>query len=426
MSKQSKARKIVTEYLNTHGDVALSPAAITLIREKTKCSPVHARRMVYIVRREWRKEQIAYSEDEQPSPKPAKSPPIGPPPIVFSAATEGRIMSMDEYCEFYNLPREDVAKYKLVTHTAIPFYNTEFREKTLSPTVDVKEFEEIITQYIKPKKTPIVTKGEYEFQRLVFTDVHIGMDPSGPRTMFDHKWYIQEQDEAFRSMARDVIANGGKHLFIDDLGDYMDGWNATTTRGGHDLPQNMDNREAFKQGLKLKRFLADILAPHFESITFNNVCNDNHSSDYGFTVNEAFKQIMEIQHSHIKVSNHERFMSHYFIGDRAFVICHGKDEKEMKFGLKIQTTDKIVNKIEEYIRVNELQKKASSVEFSKGDSHQALLDMGSSDVFDYFNYPALSPSSNYVGVNFKKGRRGYFNFLFDSNTNKTSINPTFL
>jgi hypothetical protein len=61
MSKQSKARKIVNEYLNTHGDVALSPAAITLIREKTKCSPVHARRMVYIVRREWRKEQIASS-----------------------------------------------------------------------------------------------------------------------------------------------------------------------------------------------------------------------------------------------------------------------------------------------------------------------------------------------------------------------------
>ena len=108
------------------------------------------------------------------------------------------------------------------------------------------------------------------------------------------------------------------------------------------------------------------------------------------------------------------------------MLCHGKDEKEMKFGLRVQTTDKIVNKIEEYVRVNELHKKATHVEFSKGDSHQALLDMGSSDVFNYFNYPALSPSSNYVGVNFKKGRRGYFNFLFDSNTKKTSINPTFL
>jgi hypothetical protein len=426
MSKQKKTNEVVHEYLDRHGDVPMPSSIMRRLEKEHEITSNHARRKVYIARKLWRENQESSLKESQTSAIQDKATPIGPPPIVFSAATEGRIMSMDEYCTFYNLPREDVARYKLVTHTAIPFYNTEFREKTLSPTVDVSEFEQIITQYIKPEKITTSINGSYEFQRLVFTDVHIGMDPSGTRTMFDHKWHIQEQDEAFNSMARDVIANGGRHLFIDDLGDYMDGWNATTTRGGHDLPQNMDNRQAFKQGLKLKRFLADVLAPHFESITFHNVCNDNHSSDYGFTVNEAFKQITETQHSHIKVNNLERFMSHYFIGDRAFVLCHGKDEKEMKFGLRVQTTDKIVNKIEEYVRVNELHKKATHVEFSKGDSHQALLDMGSSDVFNYFNYPALSPSSNYVGVNFKKGRRGYFNFLFDSNTKKTSINPTFL
>ena len=34
-------------------------------------------------------------------------------------------------------------------------------------------------------------------------------------------------------------------LIIDDLGDFMDGWDGETTRKGHKLPQNMDNQKAF-------------------------------------------------------------------------------------------------------------------------------------------------------------------------------------
>ena len=97
----------------------------------------------------------------------------------------------------------------------------------------------------------------------------------------------------------------------------------------------------------------------------------------------------------------------------------------MKFGFKIHADDKIVNKIEAYIRDNGIYQKAHTVEFSKGDSHQALIDLCSSDVFDYCNYPAMSPSSRWVRANFKKGRRGFFNQLFTEDIKNKRFEPFF-
>ena len=35
----------------------------------------------------------------------------------------GLLMDIDEYCLVYQIPREDVKSYKLVTHTGTPYYN---------------------------------------------------------------------------------------------------------------------------------------------------------------------------------------------------------------------------------------------------------------------------------------------------------------
>ena len=42
---------------------------------------------------------------------------------VFSAAKDGKIMSIEEYCEHYGIKFEDVKSFKLITHTATPYYN---------------------------------------------------------------------------------------------------------------------------------------------------------------------------------------------------------------------------------------------------------------------------------------------------------------
>ena len=49
--------------------------------------------------------------------------------------------------------------------------------------------------------------------------------------------------------------------------------------------------------------------------------------------------------------------------------------------------------------------------------------MCGSDDFDYYNYPAASPSSQWVQNNFKKGRKGFVLETFKGLTN--TIKPIF-
>ena len=84
-----------------------------------------------------------------------------------------------------------------------------------------------------------------------------------------------------------------------------------------------------------------------------------------------------------------------------------------------------VEKISQYIRHNNELRGCKYIEFSKGDSHQCLFDMSTSDEFDYFNYPAFSPSSEWVQTNFKKGRSGFVMQNIDIHSDRKNIKPFF-
>ena len=283
--------------------------------------------------------------------------------------------------------------------------------------VENLDFKSIIDKYIKPLedyKPNVITytkPNKKDFDKLIITDVHIGMDTDvDNNTMYKGEWNKEE----LLKTAQIVIDNTIKEqesdvLYIDELGDLLDGFNAQTTRGGHSLPQNMTNEEAFDCALEFKLKILYGLIGNYKEIHFNNICNDNHSGAFGYFVNEAFKQIAEIQFKNITVTNHRKFINHYFVGNICFVITHGKDDKSLKFGFKPHLDLKGADKIDQYLKQNGVYKKSDLIIFCKGDSHQALFDLCTSDDFYYFNYPALSPSSNWIKNNFKLGRRGFVN-----------------
>jgi hypothetical protein len=113
------------------------------------------------------------------------------------------------------------------------------------------------------------------------------------------------------------------------------------------------------------------------------------------------------------------------MGDHCFIITHGKDDKNLKFGFKPMLDPRTSEKISQYIRHNNLLNECKYIEFSKGDSHQCLFDMCTSDEFDYFNFPAFSPSSQWVQTNFKKGRSGFVMQNVDMHSDRKNIKPFF-
>lgn len=325
----------------------------------------------------------------------------------------GKNMPLEEYCKHYNLPFEDVKSYKLVSHTGTPYYNILFRERSLIEDVDYRKVIEDVIKNVGVDKAEYTAKPasmpDSLFTRVVYTDTHIGMDPDPEGiSMYAEPW----NELKIRESIIDIVDGISQHhhgdtLIIDDLGDFLDGYDGYTTRGGHKLPQNMSNLDAFRYGLEMKLMMLDMVYDNFKVVIINNICNDNHSGDFGAMLNIAFKQIAEERYSNVKINNIFSFIGHYIIGRHAFVLSHGKDKKNLKFGFKPMLDTKQIEHIDNYLKANDIYQKASFIEFSKGDSHQFLLDYSTSQDFNYMNYPALSPSSEWVQTNFKKGRRGF-------------------
>lgn len=325
---------------------------------------------------------------------------------------EGEIISSIEKFQSESIPIPD--NFEVIKISTSETTGQQWVQYAAKQEAEVKEldFEKIVKKHIKaikPIKVKAIDKAK-DFDRLVITDVHIGMETDKyNNSMYAIKWNREEVLKDAKLIVQTTLKEKESNfLVIDDYGDLMDGFDGKTTRGGHELPQNMTNEEAFDCAIEFKLSLIEPLVNHYQRIEVNNICNDNHSGAFGYFVNKTIKEILEIKYSHVKVKNFRQFINHYFIGKICFVISHGKDDKSLKFGFRPQLKPESIEKIDQYCKNNQIYKHSNLVIFCKGDSHQALFDMCSSDDFYYFNYPALSPSSQWVQNNFKKGRRGFF------------------
>jgi hypothetical protein len=285
------------------------------------------------------------------------------------------------------------------------------------------DFTNIFKDLVKPIKLPkISSKLDLSiFDRLVYTDVHIGMEVNqNGYSLYDGVWNEAEVEKRLEIMVSQTLINKQSDtLIIHELGDFMDGYDAVTTRGGHSLPQNMDNQKAFDVGLSFKVRLIDALIPYYNTIECINICNDNHAGSFGYIVNSAFKAYIELKYENVKVVNQRKFIDHYIVENRCFILTHGKDDKNMKFGFKPHLDAVQIEKIKNYI--DEYKLHNYTIEFSKGDSHQLLLDFTSSSAFEYQNFGAFSPPSDWVKTNFKNTNSSFI--VFNYYENQKSINP---
>lgn len=336
-----------------------------------------------------------------------------------------KFYSIDEYCEKYNLPIEQVKSSKLVSHQQNHMvYNIAFNP-TLHEQTGIDE--DFIKNVVKENVTKVdlgsvEPQGDMQwFDRLVYTDVHIGMNPNGSRNiepLYKGNWTEKDIKERLQVMVSHVKSfKRGNALVIDELGDFLDGLFGKTTRKGHDLPQNMSDKEVFNLGVKFKVALVDSLIDHYDKIICNNVTEDNHSGVFSYFVNKACKDIIEQKYGdRVEYNVIERFIEHYTIGKHTFLISHGKDSESLKFGFKPHIDPKQIEKIDQYCKEYKLYNDCY-IEFSKGDSHIGLFDDTSSNDFTYYNYPAFSPPSNWVKSNFKNSKSGFVMFNIQKDRN---------
>jgi hypothetical protein len=277
-----------------------------------------------------------------------------------------------------------------------------------------------------------ILKSNNKALKVTTSDDHVGLEPN-PNGLglfkyeYNAKVYTESYIKVFNSILKEFATHGKFDLLLlDNLGDEQDGWNGLTTRGGHLLPQNMTNAEVFETCIDTKVQLIRNLVENNVSkkIILRKVTNDNHSGDFGHTINIAVQKIINLLYSSdiVEVETLTQFLEHRIYGKHCFILTHGKDAKQMFKGLPLQLNDKVINFINDYIRFYDI--KSEFIHVEKGDLHQ--IGYNKCSTFDYRNFMSFAPPSSWVQHNFGDCYSGYSIQVIPKDNNEISHTDYFL
>jgi len=235
---------------------------------------------------------------------------------------------------------------------------------------------------------------------VYLSDMHIGADVS------DYSVYANpyDRDEVFKRMQKILnriyelaFMAQASNIIICNIGDSLDGYNGQTTRGGHGLPQNMNNKDQFKTFISVMLDLFKNLSEsgEFDNIKYICVEGGNHDGDFGYVANKALEASLSIINPEIEVRIFDKFIDHITVGNNTFIFCHGKDAKDMFRNMPLTLNDKIENQITEYI---DYYKLSGEIHFIKGDLHQTATTYARK--FRYKSVASFFGSSEWIHKNF--------------------------
>jgi len=275
--------------------------------------------------------------------------------------------------------------------------------------VSVEEIYDIIERAIGKKRPtpPELTNFDTGCALNIWiADEHIGADTKNG--LFDNDYDYNEIKNRFDKILEEIgsiaITIGGfDRINIGILGDSFDGWDGETTRGGHKLPQSLSNREAFNTFLDIYLYFIDALVDLdvSNSIHFHFVANSNHGGDFDYIGYKTLELYMNKVYPDIKVNIYDKFVNHFEYGCHTFIISHGKDQENRKFGFPLVINEQTKNFLNDYMSLNKMQ---PHVHFVKGDLHRSNLDLdrmcSSNASFSYQNVASVFGASKWIMDNY--------------------------
>ena len=262
---------------------------------------------------------------------------------------------------------------------------------------------------IKPVKIKVEEKDNRKALFIYLADLHIGAKTSN-NSLFPNEYNSVIFKERLHHTLVTIKQNKEffgvfDALYIVNLGDALDGYNAQTTRGGHALPQNLDNNEQLDTFFEVHKDLFDSIVSlnAAKRIEYVACTNCNHSGNFGYAANRMLDIYLSLKYPDIKRTIITKFIDHIQYGQHTFMFTHGKDDKDMKFGLPASLNEKTENYINAYIHYHRIQTPA--IHLVKGDLH--LSAKQPAKIFRYKNVLSLYGSSKWVQTNFMVNKCGY-------------------
>lgn len=232
---------------------------------------------------------------------------------------------------------------------------------------------------------------------IVLSDLHIGA--------FNEKFgYIPLEDYTENEIKRRLnkiilsIRNTYDSITVLNLGDSVDSYNKQTTRGGHELPSVLSNKE---QSIMYQRIMLDFFSKLTEfSKKINYICvgESNHDGDWGWINNIALSgKLKSCFNIDSYVSNNP--IDIFNIQDCSIVYLHGKDNSNQFKNFPLVVNDKTETWFNNYFL--DCGKNIHTHKYViKGDLHQYAYTCAKH--FDYISAPSIYGSSSWITANFGK------------------------
>lgn len=139
---------------------------------------------------------------------------------ISALGSDGRIMGIKKFCSYHDLDFDKVRSFKLVTHTAVPFYNIAFYETILDTNLNSEEFKAAVAEGLKNFKYKKRTTAGSGTTAITISDLHFGAFVQNLLKTQDFSIDILRND--LRFAADRINAKGYKKVHIHILGDLIE------------------------------------------------------------------------------------------------------------------------------------------------------------------------------------------------------------
>lgn len=243
---------------------------------------------------------------------------------------------------------------------------------------------------------PINESNQYTNALIIFlSDLHIGAynEKFGFYQLPDYN-----EEEIIHRLSIILETFEGKsydEIIVVDLGDSIDQFKKETTRGGHQLPNNMTDKEMSHLYLDCMEFFFRNLQRNVSAarLYYYSIGESNHSGDFGWALNLALSYKLQQEGWNTYVSDYP--IDHFTVGDTEWIYLHGKDNQNQSRQLPLTLNPQTELYFNNYIIDNEIE--AEKIFVVKGDLHQYAYTSGKQ--FDYVSVGSMYATSNYIAAN---------------------------
>lgn len=236
---------------------------------------------------------------------------------------------------------------------------------------------------------------------IYLSDLHIGAfnEPNGYLTLANYN-EKEIRNRLFKVFTIPNLQNYDK-IIVMNLGDSVDSYNKETTRGGHELPTIISNKEQSQLYLKIMMDFFVNLQEINSNLEYYCIGESNHDGDWGWLNNVVLSEKLKSLNINSYIS--DKPIDYININDYSIIYLHGKNIKDQFKGFPLTLDKKTESWFNDFFVDCDFDLKRNKL-VVKGDLHQFAITEGHN--FQYLSVASMYGSSQYIVSNFGKTKWG--------------------